>query len=63
MSAFDTIESISTIKKGASTASLTITRRADGSFTFVDVDSKNVIIHADANDQFDRLYRAIDALV
>jgi len=63
MSAFDTIESLTTIKLGASTASQTIIRRADGSFSFTDVDGKTVIVEGDTNDEFLRLYRAIEALV
>lgn len=63
MSAFDTIESITTIKKGASAASFTLARRADGSFSFTDVDGKTVLVEGDTNEEFLRLYRAIDALV
>jgi len=63
MSAFDTIESLTTIKLGASAASLTLIRRADGSFSFTDADGKPVVVEGDTNDEFLRLYRAIEALV
>jgi len=62
MSAFDTAESITTIKKAASSNSFALIRRADGSFKFTDVDGKTVIVEGDTNEEFLRMYRAIDAL-
>jgi len=54
---------LTTIKKGASAASLTMTRYSDGQIEFLDADGKLVIVPNSTDDAMKRLIEAIDALV
>ena len=63
MSAFDTVRSLTTIKKGASAASLTLSQRADGSYVFTGGSGNEVVVRQlEAQVAFKELFDAIDAL-
>lgn len=55
---------LTTIKKGASAASLTLSRTGDGAYQFLDADGNLVrVFGLEAQTAFKKLYDAIDALV
>lgn len=58
------VRSLTTIKKGASVASLTLKQYGDGSYEFLDTNG-NIIrpFGLEAQKAFEKLYDAIDALV
>lgn len=65
MSAFDTIKTY-TLKNNASTASLSVVKRADGSLKFTGDDGNVYVIQpegVDTNDPIYQLLEAVDALV